>query len=497
MSSPTNSAAAQVAALVVKVRGGAQICVPPTLDQMTSYILLEQEDWFEDEIRFVRHWLKPGMRVVDAGASFGLYSTAAAQAVGSAGRVWSFEPTPHTADHLSRTLALNGCSQVQLNRVALSDRAGTLSIAAGITSEMNAVSGQDRATTETVEVASATLDAMAREQQWEGVDFVKLDVEGHEIPVIQGGQGFLARDSPLVMLEVKNQQDELELSALGFLAEMQFKFYRLLPGLLTLVPVDLDEAMDGYLLNLFACNSNRAARLSAAGVLAELGGEPSAGEADWAGYIGAVPYAEQKARTWTARPGLFASSASKAYWKGLAAFARSQNASASTSERCGLLHSAKRLVAEAVQSDGRMAYRISLARLAWELGERAEAISLLTDLRQGQADEAEAAWEVPFLAPGPRYDAIRPAGRGAEWLQCAVTEQYEKLRAYSSTFVLDTTPEVLESVRALPFCSPEMERRAQLARIATGKQAGPECSPRLRERSEENLNPEFWCGEAA
>ena len=78
MSSPTSSA--QDVALVVNVRGGARICVPPTLDQMTSYILLEQEDWFEDEIRFVRRWLEPGMRVVDAGASFGLYSMAAARA---------------------------------------------------------------------------------------------------------------------------------------------------------------------------------------------------------------------------------------------------------------------------------------------------------------------------------------------------------------------------------------------------------------------------------
>ncbi len=40
--------------MVLNVRGGARICVPAVLNQITPYILLEQEDWFEDEIRFVR-----------------------------------------------------------------------------------------------------------------------------------------------------------------------------------------------------------------------------------------------------------------------------------------------------------------------------------------------------------------------------------------------------------------------------------------------------------
>src|SRR3954466_14028954 len=101
--------------LVVNVRGDARLCVPAALDQITPYVLLDQEDWFEDEIRFVRRWLSPGMRVVDVGANYGVYTLAAARAVGPSGTVWAFEPTRHTARFLQRSLELNEAKQVLLS----------------------------------------------------------------------------------------------------------------------------------------------------------------------------------------------------------------------------------------------------------------------------------------------------------------------------------------------------------------------------------------------
>ena len=69
----------------LNVRGNARICVPPSLELITPYVLLEQEDWFEDEIPFVRRLLRPGMHAVDVGASFGMYSMAMAMGVGAGG----------------------------------------------------------------------------------------------------------------------------------------------------------------------------------------------------------------------------------------------------------------------------------------------------------------------------------------------------------------------------------------------------------------------------
>ncbi|MBK7673942.1 MAG: hypothetical protein IPJ27_03790 [Candidatus Accumulibacter sp.] len=48
-----------------------RVVVPDSLDLITPYVLLEQQDWFEDEIKFLRHLLQPGQKVIDIGANYG------------------------------------------------------------------------------------------------------------------------------------------------------------------------------------------------------------------------------------------------------------------------------------------------------------------------------------------------------------------------------------------------------------------------------------------
>ena len=43
---------------------GVRIVVPDSLDRITPYVLREQQDWFEDEIRFARRLLMPGDKVI-------------------------------------------------------------------------------------------------------------------------------------------------------------------------------------------------------------------------------------------------------------------------------------------------------------------------------------------------------------------------------------------------------------------------------------------------
>src|SRR5262249_13778967 len=125
--------------LELNLRGGARLCVPAALDRITPYVLLEQEDWFEDEIRFVRRWLRAGMRAVDVGASFGTYSVAAARAVGPGGRVWAYEPIADTAALLERSLALNGCANAEVIQAVVGDTAGRVAFVSSEHSEISAV----------------------------------------------------------------------------------------------------------------------------------------------------------------------------------------------------------------------------------------------------------------------------------------------------------------------------------------------------------------------
>jgi FkbM family methyltransferase len=483
-------------AWVLNVCGGGRLCLPAVFDLITTYIVLEQEDWFEDEIRFIRRWLRPGMRTVDVGANYGLYTVAMARAVGREGRVWAFEPTPDTAQFLDSTLQLNDLGQVTLSRAAVSSHEGKVALALETHSESNRIARAAATQGETIEVPAVTLTRAAEQQHWPEIDFIKLDIEGHEFEAVVGASGLLQSCSPLLMFEVNTAQ-KFDFRVLAPLAEMGYQFYTLLPGLLVLVPFDPQEPVDDFLLNVFACRPSRAAQLAAEGFLAQTTAASRATPSPqtWSAYAQAAPYSRELAARWSSASGSGADA--RTYRRGLAAFAQSRVVGQSAMERCAWLRQAMDCAEETTASSDTLACKISYARIAWEIGWRASAVSALIEAVQRVQGEALDTLMEPFLAPSPRYEQLAAAGQASVWLRCALSEQVEKLRAYSSIFVGDSSLSLLEPLVELPFCSPEMDRRCQLARIVAGRQAGPKPTPLLSRRSAENLNPEFWCGKAA
>jgi len=475
-------------ALVLNVRGGTRICVPDDVEQITSYMLLEQEDWFEDEIRFVRRWLRPGMQGVDVGASYGVYTLAMAQAVGGGGRVWAFEPTPQSADHLQRSLELNAFSQVLVTRAAVTANTGMIAFASGAIAERNAIAGVPG---DGMQVQAVTLDQSAAAHGWSGVDFVKLDVEGHEIEALRGGAEFFGSASPLVMFEVKSG-GRWNLDALEPLRAMGYETYRLLPGPLMLAPFDADGPTDGFLLNLFACKRDRARQLADDGLLAAIG-TPAARPAKgaWAAFTSSAAYARGFAAGWRSSAGFFSGADRRSYFEGLGAFAQSRDAGLAPADRLAWLNRALQCIADAIETNDTLARRLSYSRVAAELGWRnAAADCLRLAIERMKQGEAKALQE-PFIAPSERYERMTTSTAPAAWLNCAIVEQYEKLRHYSSAYVGKTSLELLDPIGNLPYRSAEVDRRRQLVRRRHGMPPLP-ASQLLLTASEENLNPQYW-----
>ena len=63
----------------VPIVNDVKVVVPDTIQAMTPYVLREQGDWFEDEIRFLRTMIRPGMQILDVGANYGLYALSLAR----------------------------------------------------------------------------------------------------------------------------------------------------------------------------------------------------------------------------------------------------------------------------------------------------------------------------------------------------------------------------------------------------------------------------------
>jgi len=118
------------------------------------------------------------MVFVDAGANAGLYSLAV-RSMGPA-RILAIEPEPGTLARLRVNLAASGAEEVTVAPVALSDRGGTVRIAASGANRGEAAVGAEGA-----EVPGQTLLDCIREAGLERVDALKIDIEGMEEPVLQ------------------------------------------------------------------------------------------------------------------------------------------------------------------------------------------------------------------------------------------------------------------------------------------------------------------------
>jgi hypothetical protein len=134
----------------------------------------------------------------------------------------------------------------------------------------------------------------------------------------------------------------------------------------------------------------------------------------------------------------------------------------------------------------------SLARVAWEMGERTVALDVLEDVIEQLNDPRRQALAEPFLAVTPRFDLIDPGEAMTQWCLSAALEQQERLRAFSSYFFGTIVLERLEKMKKLPFYGAEMERRRQLIRLRHGMQRRPELHPALTRAGESPRNPKFW-----
>jgi len=464
-----------------RVKGGGEICVPAS--SMSAYVLLEQEDWFEKEIAFVRRMLRPGMCAIDIGANYGTYTLTMAQAVGLDGRVWAYEPTSATAHYLRKTIARNGFPNVEVMQAALSDRTGAGRLRVDAQAEVNRLTAEG----DGEEVSLTTLDAEGPLRSWARIDFIKMDAEGGELDIVRGGESFFTAQSPLVMFERTGPDRENEDLQSAFRAR-GYSLFNLIGPDLYLVPVGKGERLDGYDLNLFASKADQTEKLSAAGLLTTtcvLASEGSAG-------LGIELWRRQDfASAFATRPAALDS----VYERALDAYAVWRDANRPLAERCGALLAGAQMLSTLVADTDNLARLSTCARVAHEAGMRllgTECLGRMLDIMtRGRPQLFE-----PFWPASARYDTIDVGADPEIWFLAATLEAYEQRRAFSSFFAATNTLASLDWLSSTSYASPAMERRRQLMAIRAGRQHQRQSSPLLRSANAGHLNPQLWGGSA-
>jgi FkbM family methyltransferase len=126
-----------------------------------------------------------------------VYSVFASRLVGPAGRVLAIEANPRTHRYLADNVAKNGLANVTTVNCAVGDADGELRISAdrrnaGATHV--AISDEDG-----TRVPVRRLDDLLREYGVDAVHYMKIDVEGYELPVLRGAIDVIRRNPDIVV----------------------------------------------------------------------------------------------------------------------------------------------------------------------------------------------------------------------------------------------------------------------------------------------------------
>ena len=147
---------------------------------------------------------------LDVGGCWGETALWLSHVVGPGGRVHTFEPTPTNRKLLNKNIELNPGlgSRVTVWDAPLSDRPGeTVFIPDELTP---GATMRDQATgATTCELVTDTIDAMVQRGDLPRVDFIKVDVEGADLGVLQGAAQTIQSFRPRLALAAYHRPEDL------------------------------------------------------------------------------------------------------------------------------------------------------------------------------------------------------------------------------------------------------------------------------------------------
>lgn len=145
--------------------------------------------------------LKKGKVFLDIGSNAGFHALCAASSFET---VYAFEPTPDTFERLQNNINLNGFQNVHAARLALSSEAGYAKFYVsdghcGGNTMLASHNGEQR---QAIEVEMTTLDDFVASKGIEGIDLIKIDVEGFEAEVLKGARKTIEQHRPILFIEI-------------------------------------------------------------------------------------------------------------------------------------------------------------------------------------------------------------------------------------------------------------------------------------------------------
>jgi FkbM family methyltransferase len=164
--------------------------------------------------------------VFDVGANIGLYAWEVSK-ISPHRNILAFEPDPENIKLLQKTLSVANLQNLEICKCAVSNRVSeVLFFQDSLTSATGCVAGKDKpwieqylnSTANEIKVKTKTLDSVISDDN--NPSLIKIDVEGHEVEVLEGGRNTLTKIKPLLVIESFPPK---QLTILSILQELGYK----------------------------------------------------------------------------------------------------------------------------------------------------------------------------------------------------------------------------------------------------------------------------------
>lgn len=149
------------------------------------------------EWQIIRRHVSAGDVVLDIGANIGFYTTRLSRLVGAAGRVHSFEPDATNFRHLSSAACM--LPNVSLNNKAVGRESGQLKLYLSDSLNVDHRTYEPEMYDSVLTVDVTSIDDYLLGQDGH-VDFIKMDIQGHEMEAVAGMSKMLEKNPKITML---------------------------------------------------------------------------------------------------------------------------------------------------------------------------------------------------------------------------------------------------------------------------------------------------------
>jgi len=174
--------------------------------------------------------VKPGMTIIDIGASRGNYSILFANLMKDSGKVVAFEPDPENCGWLRKNIQINKYKCIELHQCALSDKDGITTFYPGIKYGLGSLIYQSSMTVsgeESITVQTQTLDSVLKKEHIRDVHLIKMDVEGNDLQVLKGAEHTLRSNNCSLLMDVDVFSNEERKELFELLKSYGFAIYRI------------------------------------------------------------------------------------------------------------------------------------------------------------------------------------------------------------------------------------------------------------------------------